>query len=200
MIKKFSIIIICILLILLGIYFIRNNSFDKNAYDDIIYYETDENSGKLKANVVKTSCFDDLTAAGITKDEIVECDYAFDEETGALREDFDVILIELEIENMDAVSQVVSHGAKYPEDVFQASVFQLADVTEKVTSGNYATCYLAYFSESNSCAEHTFAFKLPIGEKRTFVLGYLSQNKNLEELYLCPTSGSVKGDFAAITN
>lgn len=204
--KSFHIIIIfAVLLVILaaaGIYYVQNYSFDRANINNTILYEEDEEGGTLKAVVRNVVCYDTLSAAGIGIEELEKdsCVAAFDEETGLLLDQYHVVLVEVEIENIDAVSRSHFEAGQYRENVFRADRLVLADTTRKVTSKNFYISNPVYFSEKDTCEEHPFAYQLSIGEKKVFTLGYLVENDNLEDLYLCPTSGYVKGAFAAIVD
>lgn len=164
--------------------------------ESCFYYNGSAIEGTMKFQVLSSSCYRNINDAGITYDDLFEAVDKVDPTTGVLTEDFTFVLVELYVENVDAVP---AEDYEYSDDVtFRADVLELADLSQKMTSGNYKSYYTAYFSESGECEEHIFAYRLNQGESRTFTLGYITFTDNVEDFYLCTTSGNVNSTFVPL--
>ncbi len=168
------------------------------AAGEYFYYEGTAIEGQLKFKVQSTACYTNITDAGLSYRDLEEVtDQVVVPETGELVSNYTFVMIELYVENIDAVP---SENWRFSDDItFRMDILNLVNTSElSDNNSDYTNYYINYFSESDECSEHYLAFKLEQGESRVLTIGCIAYTDDIDSLYLCTTTGAKDSTFAAL--
>lgn len=153
--------------------------------------DVDMESGDLKCKVTGSSYYKNINDAGLKYADLVEAKDWIDPKTGEMLNGSVFVLVNVNIQNENAVP----NDKRYDNTTFRIDGLQLVNITEKVTSDNYQSYYMNYFSNAGKCSENIFAYKLRNGDSDSFTIGYIADTDKVEDLYLCTSSGNINDTF-----
>lgn len=160
---------------------------------DCFYDNFDLESGNLKFQVLDCSWYNNIADANLKYSDFIEVFEKVNPQTGEVLDGAILVLVDISVENEGAIPL---KEYRFSDDItFRADGLQLVNVSKKVTDDNYECYPPNYFSDSDECAEHFFAYKLENGNSRNYKLGYIAESNDLENLFLCTASGNVNSTF-----
>ena len=172
-----------------------SNKLPKDIVEEGDFFEefdVDIVEGTINCRVNSSASYKNINDAGFKYDDLVQVREQVDPNTGEMLDGSVLVVLEITVKNEDASTAINPDGI-----TFRADDLQLVDISKMVTDANYEFHWPNYFSESGEC-ESIWGYNLEKGSTLDYTVAYISPSDNLENLYLCNTSGHIDSTFVRL--